>query len=282
MPSLQLIADSGATKTSWCLIGDGEPVEFFTQGLNPYFYKEEEIANLLRQEFPQWVLESGIEEVHFYGAGCGEEANCRFVERNIRHALPMAKTVTVATDVLGAAKALCGNSPGVVGILGTGSNSCVFDGTKIIRNNPAPGYILGDEGSGAILGKKVLQYFIYNTFDDELAHRFNKKYNLTYGQILQKVYKEPHPNRFLASFAPFLSENRGHYMVENIIEDGLSEFFYNHLYKYVETWTHPLHFSGSVAYVFRDVLADLCHSFELQFGRVLKQPMDGLVAYHTN
>jgi N-acetylglucosamine kinase-like BadF-type ATPase len=278
--ALQLIADSGATKTNWCLAGETEPFQFRTQGLNPYFFTEDEMVSLLKKELPEAALTNPVSVVHFYGAGCGEESNRSLVRKAIGLVMPNVNDICVETDVLGAARALCGRQAGVVGILGTGSNSCVFDGDKITRNNPAPGFILGDEGSGAFLGKKVLQYFIYNTFDDELLHRFRKKYHIDYAGILKQVYREPHPNRFLASFAPFLSENRGHFMVENIIEDGISEFFFNHLYKYVETWTHPIHFSGSVAFAFRDVIADLCHSFELQFGLVLQQPMDGLIAYH--
>jgi N-acetylglucosamine kinase-like BadF-type ATPase len=281
MPALQLIADSGATKTNWCLIGEQHgPIAFNTQGINPYFFSGRQITEIIQKEFPPKVLETPVSALYFYGAGCGAQESRNLVAGSIKQALPLCNTVNVESDVLGAAKALCGTTPGVVGILGTGSNSCVFDGRSITRNNPAPGFILGDEGSGAALGKKVLQYFIYHTFDDELEHLFVKKYNITYPEILEKVYKVPHPNRFLSSFAPFLSENRGHYMIENIIEDGLSEFFFTHLYKYVETWTHPLHFSGSIAYVFRDVIADICHASELQPGRILKQPMDGLVAYH--
>lgn len=280
MSKLRLIADSGATKTSWCVTGNGIDQAFYTQGINPYFFTCEQITALLQKELPAGLNDRGIEAVHFYSAGCGEPVNCNMVEASIRAVLSSVKKVTVETDVLAAAKALCGHDTGVVGILGTGSNSCVFDGRKIIKNNPAPGFILGDEGSGATLGKKVLQYFIYNTFDEDLLHRFNQKYKITYPEILQKVYKGTFPNRFLSSFAPFLSENRGHYMIENIIEDGLSEFFFTHLYKYAETWTHPIHFAGSIAWHFKDVLEDLCQSFELQLGKIRQGPIEGLVAYH--
>lgn len=282
MSSLKLVADSGATKTCWCITGNGDSSEFFTQGINPYFFTGDQITALLRKELPDGLAAMPITEVNFYGAGCGEEANCLMVENSIRQVLPSVEKVSVESDVLAAAKALCGHHMGVVGILGTGSNSCVFDGEKIIHNNPSPGFILADEGSGAMLGKKVIQYFIYNTFDDELMHAFKTKYHITYPEILNRVYKQPHPNRFLSAFAPFLSENRGHYMVENIIEDCMSEFFYVHLYKYAETWTHPIHFSGSIAYAFRDVLEELCSSFELQLGRVLKAPIEGLIAYHNS
>jgi glucosamine kinase len=282
MPTLQLIADSGATKTSWCLTGGaGKPVVFFTQGINPYFFTADQITSVLKKELPVDLNDKEIAAVHFYGSGCGEKDNRLLVEKSIREAIPVAKTINVETDLLAAARALCGHETGVAGILGTGCNSCVYDGQKIIKNNPSPGFILGDEGSGAYLGKKVVQYFIYNTFDEELIHKFKLKFKTSYAEILQRVYKSPLPNRYLASFAPFLSENRGHYMIENIIEDGISDFFFTHLYKYAETWTHPLHFTGSIAWHFKDVVQDLCHSFELQLGRVLQSPIDGLVEYHN-
>ena len=130
------------------------------------------------------------------------------------------------------------------------------------------------------LGKKVVQYYLYNTFDPDLMDRFNAKYNTTNVEILDAVYKHPLPNRFLAGFVPFLIENRGHFMIENIIEDGFNDFFFNHIYKYRESWIMPIHFIGSVAFGFKDVLKDMCNAYELELGRVLKNPMDGLVKYH--
>jgi glucosamine kinase len=183
--------------------------------------------------------------------------------------------------LMGAAKALCGTEKGIACILGTGSNSCYYNGKKIIKNSPGLGYVLGDEGSGAYLGKKVIQYFLYNTFDEDLMDRFAAKFKTSSYEILDAVYKKPLPNRYLASYAIFLAENRGHYMIENIIEDGFNDFFFNHVYKYSESWKLPVHFIGSVAYGFKDVLKEMCNGYELQLGRVLKKPMDGLVKYHS-
>jgi N-acetylglucosamine kinase-like BadF-type ATPase len=149
-----------------------------------------------------------------------------------------------------------------------------------VKNSPGLGYVLGDEGSGAYMGKKVIQYYLYNTFDEDLMERFKAKFNTNAVEILEAVYKKPLPNRYLASFAIFLAENRGHFMIENIIEDGLNDFFFNHVYKYRESWTMPIHFIGSIAFGFKDVLKDLCNSYELQLGRVLKNPMEGLIKYH--
>jgi N-acetylglucosamine kinase-like BadF-type ATPase len=181
---------------------------------------------------------------------------------------------------MAAARAVCGHDKGVACILGTGSNSCFYNGKKIVKNSPGLGFVLGDEGSGAYLGKKVLQYYLYDTFDEDLRSRFDAKFVTNRIEILDNVYKKPLPSRYLASFAIFLAENRGHYMIENIIEDGLNDFFFQHLCKYREIWTLPVSFVGSVADGFKDVLEQLCQSYEFELGTVLKNPMPGLVKYH--
>jgi N-acetylglucosamine kinase-like BadF-type ATPase len=150
-----------------------------------------------------------------------------------------------------------------------------------MKNSPGLGYVLGDEGSGSYLGKKVVQYYLYNTFDEDLKARFDKRFNVTKDEILDSVYKQPLANKYLASYAIFLAENRGHYMIENIIEDGLNDFFFNHLYKYSESWTQPINFVGSIAFGFKDVLKDLCNTYELELGTVLKKPMEGLIKFHS-
>jgi N-acetylglucosamine kinase-like BadF-type ATPase len=190
--------------------------------------------------------------------------------------------VSVTHDLMGAAQATCGRKPGVACILGTGSNSCFYDGSRILRNSPGLGYVLGDEGSGSYLGKKVLQYYLYDTFDTELKEKFDAVYQTTAPQILEAVYKKPLANRYLAQYALFLAQNRGHYMIENILEDGLNDFFFQHLCKYREIWTHPVHFVGSIADGFRDVLEQLCRSYEFELGHIFKNPMPGLIRYHQS
>jgi glucosamine kinase len=281
MSSIQLIADSGATKTAWTLLGGPRKKTVQTQGISPYYFTSEQITEVLKTELLPQIKNASIDAIHFYGTGCADDTNKKLVSKGLRGAFAGKAPIKVESDLMAAARALCGHDKGVACILGTGSNSCVFNGKKITKNNPAPGFILGDEGSGAYLGKKLLQYFIYNTLDEELMHKFNLQFKTDYREILRNVYKEPLPNRYLASFTPFLSDNRGHYMIENIIEDGISDFFSTHLYKYGETWTHPIHFTGSIAWHFKDIIKDLCASFELQLGKIIKTPMDGLVAYHN-
>jgi len=278
--SVKLIADSGATKCEWCLIIDGKKKTILTQGISPYFFDEAQIVTILNKSLIPKLKEVIIEEVFFYGTGLSNANNALVVKKVLKTLFKKAKII-IETDLTAAARALCGKKKGIACILGTGSNSCYYDGKKIQKNSPGIGYILGDEGSGAYLGKKVIQHFLYNTFDEEIMARFEKRFMTTPIEILEKVYKQPLANRYLASFAIFLAENRGHYMIENIIEDGLNDFFFTHIYKYKESWTYPINFIGSIAFGFKDVLQDLCKTYELELGRVFKTPMKGLIEYHS-
>lgn len=283
--ALTLIADSGATKAEWRLTGSGRAKTVFTQGISPYFMDTDAIAALLRAELLPLLgkgkKKDGAEvgAVFYYGTGCANPSNAKLVQKALRSVFPGA-SISVQTDLMAAARAVCGREKGIACILGTGSNSCYYNGRTIAHNSPGLGYVLGDEASGAYLGKKVVQYYLYNTFDEDLRARFDAHFVTTPAEILDHVYKQPLPNRYLATFALFLAENRGHYMIENIIEDGLNDFFFQHLCKYPEVWKYPVHFVGSVAYGFRDVLKDLCQSYEFELGKIVKNPMDGLARYH--
>ena len=276
-----LIADSGSTKTEWCLLTGNKKKTVQTQGLSPYFLSGAEMQEILSKELLPKLGRSEVGDVFFYGSGCGTAANSAMV-RKVLKSLFRNASVSVDHDLMGAATALCGEEKGIACILGTGSNSCYFNGKKIMKNSPGLGYVLGDEGGGTQLGRKVLQYYLYKTFEPDLMDRFDQKYKTNSAEILDAVYKKPLPNRYLAKFAGFLSENRGHFMIENILEDCFNDFFFNHIFKYRESWTTPIHFVGSVSFAFKDVLQQLCSSYELQLGRVLKNPMDGLVKYHRS
>jgi N-acetylglucosamine kinase-like BadF-type ATPase len=275
-----LIADSGSTKCEWCVLDDGKKKKIFTTGISPYFLNAEQIQKLLQAELLPKIKQAAIEKIFFYGTGLKDDANKRMIGSVLKKIFPGA-VAEVQTDLFAAARALSKNEKGVCCILGTGSNSCYYNGKKIIKNSPGIGYILGDEGSGAYLGKKVVQYFSYKTFDEELMLAFNNQYNTNVDEIIMNVYTKPQPNRYLASFAIFLAENRGHYMIENIIEDGLNDFFFTHLSKYRESWLYPIHFTGSIAYGFKDVIRNLCNSYQMEIGSILKQPMDGLIQFHA-
>ncbi len=278
--SIKLIADSGATKCEWCLLENGKKKTILTQGISPYFLNTEQIVALLQKELIPKLKNAKISNIYFYGTGLSNPNNTGIIKTAFKKLFPAAKA-EINTDLLAAARALCGNGKGIACILGTGSNSCFYNGKKIVKNSPGLGYILGDEGSGAYLGKKVVQHYLYNTFDADLMARFDAKFTTNKVEILENVYKQPLANRYLASFTAFLAENRGHYMIENIIEDGLNDFFFTHLYKFRESWIMPINFIGSVAFGFKDILKELCDTYELELGNVLKKPMDGLVKYHS-
>lgn len=276
-----LIADSGATKAEWCLVNGKNKETIFTPGISPYFLSTEAIRDLVQEQVAAPQQNLTVEKVFFYGTGCASPENAKSVTTALKQVFPAAQ-ISVNTDLIAAARALCGNEKGLACILGTGSGACFYNGKSIVKNSPGLGYVLGDEGSGAYLGKKVLQYYLYETFDEDLRALFDAKYATNKVEILDQVYKKPLPNRYLASFTLFLAENRGHYMIENIIEDGLNDFFFQHLNKFNEVWKYPVNFVGSVAYGFKDVIQTLCMSYEFELGKILKNPMEGLVAYHSN
>jgi len=278
-----LIADSGATKCEWCFVaGNNRKQVIFSQGISPYFLNAVQIESILRNELVPFLNENVPDAIYYYGTGCKNPDNAALVKKAIRNVFSKTATIEVTHDLMGAARSVCRDEKGIACILGTGSNSCYFDGKKIGKNSPGLGYVLGDEGSGAYLGKKVIQYYLYKTFDEDLQFRFEQKFKTNSVEILENVYKKPLPNRYLASFTLFLSENRGHYMIENIIEDGLNDFFFQHLCKYGESWKYPIHFVGGVAYGFMDVIKELCIVYEFELGNILKNPMDGLVEYHRS
>ena len=281
MLPVTLIADSGSTKAEWCLLENGKTRTYFTQGMSPYFLTTQQLTDILTAELAAKLKNVSVAKLFYYGTGCANPKNARNMCKALEAVFPNAQ-IEVGTDLFGAARALCGRGKGIACILGTGSNSCYFNGKKVVKNSPGLGYVLGDEGSGAYLGKKVLQYYLYQTFDDDLRLLFDDKYKTTAPDILEHVYKKPLPNRYLAGFTMFLAENRGHYMIENIIEDGLNDFFFQHLCKYGEVWKYPVSFVGSVAFGFKDVLEQLCQSYEFELGAVYKNPMKGLVKYHRD
>jgi len=277
--STTLIADSGATKAEWCIINNGKKKTLFTQGISPYFLNKDQIAELVQVELANKLKKTEVDKIYYYGTGCANPQNAKIVAGALKEVFPKAK-IEVNTDLMAAARSVCGKGKGIACILGTGSNSCYYNGRAIVKNSPGIGYVLGDEGSGAYLGRKVIQYYLYNTFDEDLRARFDAMFVTNSVEILDNVYKKPLPNRYLAGFTLFLAQNRGHYMVENIIEDGLNDFFFQHLCKYAEVWKYPVNFVGSVAFGFKDAIQSLCHSYEFELGTVLKNPMPGLINYH--
>ncbi len=276
-----LIADSGSTKCEWCLVGARKKHKVFTQGLSPYFLSDEQMTQIIEKELLPGLPRQKPLAVYFYGTGNKARENARRTKKVLSLMFPEAE-VFVQHDLFGAARALCRDERGVACILGTGSNSAYYDGRNIRINSPGLGYVLGDEGSGAYLGKKILQYYLYDTFDKYLKEQLEQTFNVNAADVLENVYRKPLPNRYLASFTPFLSANRGHYMIENIIEDGINDFFIHHLLRYNEIKKYPVHFTGSIAYYFKDVVMELCQTYGFVAGNILKNPMDGLIKFHKS
>jgi N-acetylglucosamine kinase-like BadF-type ATPase len=281
MAGVILIVESGATKAEWCLAGSSKKKSVVTQGISPFFFTEQKIVELVQKDvLPHFAKSESIDEIHYYGTGMLNPDNVKMVKNALHQVFKKAR-IEINDDMLAAARALNGRKKGLACNLGTGSFCCYYDGKKITKQTPGIGYILGDEGSGAYLGKKVIQYYLYNTFDEELRYKFDDKYKTNRVEVIANVYRKPLANRYLASFALFLSENRGHYMIENIIEDGLNDFFFQHVCKYREAWKLPVSFVGSISFGFKDVLKDLCSAYEFELGKILKCPMSGLIDYHS-
>ena len=275
---MQLIADSGSTKVDWRAIkDDGSIVEISTEGINPVFITPEEIVKILSQKLLP-VIGPGVKNVYFYGAGVVSPQLIATLSESFKKVFPESETFA-ASDVLAAARALCGHNPGIACIMGTGSNSCFYDGENIAKNVRAGGFILGDEASGGVLGKKLISDFIKGLLPAHIQAEFDKRYNLDYMKVVEKVYKQPMPSRFLASFAPFINEFIADPYMENLVNTSFDEFFKRNISQY-DYKNHTVNFVGSIAFYFKDKLVAAAERNGMKVGRVLKTPIEGLVEYH--
>lgn len=284
-----LIADSGSTKTAWSLLDTRTRetrASVQTKGMNPFFQTEDEMvaeltATLLPQLAPSLAVQD-IREAYFYGAGCTPE-KCPQVERALRRALSLeGGTVEVYSDMVGAARGLCGHQPGIACILGTGSNSCLYDGCHVVDNVSPLGFILGDEGSGAVLGKLFVGALLKNRFTPGLKEDFLAEYQLTPADIIERVYRQPFPNRFLASLSPFINRHLDDAGVHALVKDSFREFFLRNVMQYEGYATLPIGFIGSIANYYRPVLQEVAGELGLTLGQIVQAPMDGLIAYHLS
>ena len=275
---MQLIADSGSTKVDWRAIkDDGSIVEISTEGINPVFITPEEIVKILSQKLLP-VIGPGVKNVYFYGAGVVSPQLIAILSESFKKVFPESETFA-ASDVLAAARALCGHNPGIACIMGTGSNSCFYDGENIAKNVRAGGFILGDEASGGVLGKKLISDFIKGLLPAHIQAEFDKRYDLDYMKVVEKVYKQPMPSRFLASFAPFINEFIADPYMENLVNTSFDEFFKRNISQY-DYKNHTVNFVGSIAYYFKDKLVAAAEKNGMKVGRVLKTPIEGLEEYH--
>jgi len=272
-----LIADSGSTKTDWKLVSKLDEYSFQTMGINPFYMEDKEIrAELLNNVVPQ--LKSMPDALYFYGAGVIKEQKQR-MEHVLSESFRNIHTKAEG-DLLAAARALCANEKGIACILGTGANSCLYDGKQIIDNIPPLGFIQGDEGSGAVLGKKLITMYLKRELPEDIAKEFYEEFGLDTADILKKVYKESFPNRFLANFAKFINEHLKNELIYRMVYDSFKEFLTRNVFKYTNYKELNIHFVGSVAFYFKDVLIKIADEGGLNIGKIIKSPMDGLVNYH--
>jgi N-acetylglucosamine kinase-like BadF-type ATPase len=276
---MKLIADSGSTKTAWKLLGQsGEVKNIRTSGINPFFRSEEDIFQELEKDL---LPETGseINEIFFYGTGIINAEKGDVIKRALNKLYAKA-TIETYSDVVGAARALFGNKAGIACILGTGSNVCLYDGTEITGGVSPLGFILGDEGSGAAMGRKLLGDYFKEVMPLYLRESFTKRYNLTREEALNRVYRSEKPNQFLAQFTPFLSEHGNSAYSQEFVQRNFMEFFERNVSRIPDYSNYPIGFVGSVAYYFSQILNNTASYFGFEETTILKDPIDGLEAYY--
>jgi N-acetylglucosamine kinase-like BadF-type ATPase len=274
-----LVADSGSTKTEWKVIKEGIPQgSIFTAGINPYFLSGEDIYLLLKKEL-NGLSGHSFSQVYFYGTGCNSVAKENTVKEAINRYLSPGE-IFIGSDLLGAARSLCMNKSGIACIMGTGSNSCYYNGSVIISNVSPLGYILGDEGGGAVIGRKLLSGVLKKQVPQIVIDSFFDTYKITPEEILENVYMKPFPNRFLGQFAKFISANIHIPELRDIITSCFEDFIRRNILQYPESKVLPVHFTGSIAFYFRPFLEDLLAENNLQPGIITLSPMANLIKYH--
>lgn len=278
-----LIADSGSTKTDWRLIDAEKKIhQFGTQGINPYFQTREEVISVFEKEIPENIrllIRDQKVQIHFYGAGCSAEDKKQLVKDALAATFPIAE-IFIESDMLAAARSVCGHTPGIAAILGTGMNSCYYDGKKIAENRTSLGFILGDEGSGAHLGKTLIQYYLNDELPSSLTERFNERFKLSKNEIIDAVYKKPMPNRYLASYSKFIYQNLKEQFIIDMVSKCFNEFFDKHICKYSQHKELKLSLVGSVAFYYSNILRSVAEDKGVNIDVVVETPIAGLTLYH--
>jgi len=277
-----LIADCGSTKVNWCLLNGKEKVaQIFTTGMNALLLTEAEMTKQIQDELMPHLTNYKVDEIHYYGAGIISDEIKQQVVNALKACMPAVNKVEVASDLLAAARAVCGREPGIACILGTGSNSCYYDGEKVVENVSPLGYILGDEGSGAVLGKLLVGDVLKRQLPQHLCEKFMSEFNLDYTTIITSVYRKPAANRFLAQFAPFLERNIAEPSIHDIVMGSFTSFFKRNVASYPNYKQLPCNFVGGIAFSQRQVLQEAAQAMGITIGTIIKDPMEGLVKYHS-
>src|SRR5690554_4069154 len=275
-----LIADSGATKADWCLIQGREIIHRFTsKGISPVFQTGEEMMREIRENVLPPLQEAPIRNIYFYGSGCTPE-NVPIVREALQAGFPL-ETIEVHSDLIAAAHALCGREAGIACILGTGSNSCEWDGTRVVKHISPLGFILGDEGSGAALGKQLVSDALKNRLTEGLKEALLEEYGLTPTLVIDKVYRQPFPSRFLASLSPFLLKHIDDPSIHRIVHQGFSDFFERNVMQY-HYKKMSVHFMGSIAWHYAAILKEVAAEKGIQVGKIAQSPIEGLIEYQVS
>lgn len=274
-----LVADSGSTKTEWKILKDGVPHEsIFSSGINPYFLSDKEIYELFLKEIND-LSRYTFRKLYYYGTGCNSDSKNNTVREALKRFFS-AGEIFIGSDLLGAARSLCQNEPGIACIMGTGSNSCFYNGSEIVSNVSPLGYILGDEGGGAVIGRKLVAGILKKQVPQNVINCFFDTYKLTPAEILENVYMKPFPNRFLGQFARFISSNIEIPELQDIITSCFDDFIRRNVLQYPEAKVLHVHFTGSIAYHFKPFLEDLLTKNNLKRGIITLSPMENLMKYH--
>ena len=276
-----IIADGGSTKTNWCLLNDeGQKVYFNTEGYNPYFVDGEYVIDSLKKNLPEDLQYDKITEVNFYGAGVHNEEKANELKEAFQVVFHSSK-IFVGHDLLAAARALLGKSKGFAAILGTGTNTCIYDGDDVSYQIDSGAYILGDEGSGCYIGKKLLLDYLRNFMPEAVRANFWETYKLTPDDIQENVYSKPLANRFCAQFSKFVYDNTANIeYTHNLVKSSFNDFFKNLVSHYPNYQDYELNCIGSVAYNFRNVLEEVATEWNMKLGKLVRSPIDDLVKFH--
>lgn len=277
---IKLIADSGSTKTTWVLTEQGKVIQTLkTAGLNPYFHTQASVEEILQTTLIPSLPVNEIEEIHFYGAGCSTKENESMISQALRKFIKNAE-IGVYHDILGAARALFGRERGIAAILGTGCNSCYYDGENCFQEVDSLGYLFGDEGAGSNLGKRWMSAYLKKEAPVELLHSFDQQYGYTLSDILNSLYNRPYPNRYLASFSDFILPRKDHPFIKELIISSFEAFISAQLQHYSRYQPVSVAFVGSIAWFYQDMLKEVMESYGYSVGNIYREPVEGLALYH--
>ncbi len=275
---MKLIADSGSTKTEWAVINNGKLItKIESEGINPLFRTSNDIAEELKPKLQFFA--NKIKEIHYYGSGIINDAKANVVKQALYQIIGNAEC-NIESDILGAARAVCGRDEGIVCIIGTGSNSAFYNGNKVTRNIPPLGFVLGDEASGAVMGKNILSDYFKGIMPEELQTQFKNIYNLSKEEVIERVYRTEKPNKFLAQFAKFISVNISHIYCQEFVKEQFSIFLNRNVLQLPNAQKYSINFVGSIAYTFNSELTEVLKIKELKVGKIVKNPIDNLINFH--